>query len=109
VKRNSNHSLCAAAATRAGWNRSGSSHTTCCKGQPRNHRARACDAAIDVGRDQIVLATEVAVERGLGCIGFGQDAIDAHGADTFCVEEAIGGIEQPVTHCGLSGFRSRHG
>lgn len=49
------------------------------------------------------------VERRFCRVGLGQDAVDPHRANAFRVEEVVGGIEQPLAHAVIAGFRFAFG
>jgi hypothetical protein len=50
-------------------------------------------AAGQAGRDQIVLALEMAVHRRLGHIRFADNAIDADGVDALAIEQAASDVD----------------
>jgi hypothetical protein len=66
-------------------------------------------APLEVGPDQLVLAAEGAVQRGLGHAGPLDDAVDAHHVDALVVEELVGRVEEAIPGRGpFSSFRG-HG
>src|SRR3954469_10766715 len=67
--------------------------------------ARVDGSALEAGRHQLVCAPEVLIERRLRRVGFGQHAIDADRANTFAVEQPIGGVEEAVANARLGRLR----
>jgi hypothetical protein len=64
-------------------------------------------AHLEIGRDQIVLAAEVVIQRALGEAGFLGHRIDAHRADSLTVEQLAGGRDDALAgagRCGGHGF-----
>ncbi len=59
-------------------------------------RWRPSQPACEVGPDELLLAAERAVERGLGHARLLDDAVDADRVDALLVEELVGGGEQSV-------------
>src|SRR6266545_2151862 len=68
-------------------------------------RAGVHGSALEVRRDELVLAAEVLIERRLRRVGLGQDAVDPHGPHALPVEQAIGGVKEAVTDAEFGGFR----
>ena len=69
-------------------------------------RARLHGSALQVRRDELVLAAEVLIERCLRRVGLGQDTVNPYRPDTLLIEQAIGGVEQTVTDADCGGLAS---
>ena len=59
------------------------------------------------GQDEVVLGREVDVERRLGDLGLGDDAVDADGPEALLVEQPVGRLEDALPGFG-SGLRPFH-
>ena len=61
-------------------------------------RPRLDEAAREVGCDQRVLGRKMVVERALADADLGRDGVDADGADALQIEQAVGGLQNPLFH-----------
>ena len=66
----------------------------------------ACVFDVEVRRDQLVFTAEVQIERRFRRVGLCKDAVNTHGPHAFSIEQAIGGVEQPLTDTDVGGFRA---
>src|SRR5437660_12806795 len=67
-------------------------------------RAGIVGSSLEVRSDELVLAAEVLIERRLRRVGLRQDTVDTHGSHALLVEQAIGGVEEAITHADCGGF-----
>jgi hypothetical protein len=67
-------------------------------------RAGVHGFTFEVRRHELVLASEVLVQRCLRGIRFRQEPVDPHRADALLIEQAIGGVKESVAHADCRGF-----
>ena len=65
-----------------------------------------CARRLEVGRDQVVLGREVAVERDPGDLGLRDDALDPDRVDALVVEQPVGGRQDPLPRLRRTSARS---
>ena len=52
------------------------------------------------GQDEVILGREVDIERRLGDLGLGNDAVDADGPETLLIEQPVGGLKDALPGVG---------